>query len=260
MKAVTSVRPASTKSEKNVKDVSPLGYIPTGSANLYENNNTRPNFFSVVSAVSGIQLLFWIYLAYFAFTELKEVDSKERENSENDSKTEETRGINSGSLVSMKGGNSTEYGNTHVVNNKFDGFKESDKVKQEEKKQSLAASVLSSNKLRILVSLLSLSAGIFFAVSACMYPLRVVYKLTYIRPTQAVQIITYTPLGTTRTLTVPLQDVTCSGSRFDGPKRGHFGLKIKGHSLYFLLDQQAMDASPNVRMFDQIIGTRQKLY
>ena len=259
MKAVTSVRQASTKSAKKDKDVSPLGYVPTGSANLYENNNTKPNFFGVVSAISGIQLLFWIYLAYFAFTELKEVDSLEKEKTENDNKTKQTRGIDDGSFVSIRDGDSTVHGNPHIVNNKYDSFKENDVVEQE-KKQSLAASVLSSYKLRILVSLLSLSAGVFFAVSACMYPLRVVHKLIYIRPTQAVQLVTYTPLGMTRTLTVPLQDVTCSGSRFDGPKKGHFGLKIKGHSLYFLLDQQAMDASPNVRMFDQIIGTRQKLY
>lgn len=217
--------------------------------------NTRPNFFSVVSAISGIQLLFWIYLAYFAFTELKQVESKVKLDTDGKEVVEDSFESERDVRLSLK-----DKGQTSDMNNsKFDSIEEQITSEENGVKKSLAATVLTSSKLRIVVSLLSLSAGLFFAFSACMYPLRIVRKLTYIRPTQAVQVVTYTPFGSTRTLTVPLQDVTCSGSRFDGRRRGHFGLKIKGYSLYFLLDQQAMDASPNVRMFDSIIGIRRKL-
>ena len=189
-------------------------YRSTEATPLYENNNTRPKFFGVISGIASVQLLFWVYLAYFALTELQEVDKRDKKS------------------------------------------RSSEKVSNE----SLPAKVMSSTKLRIVVSLVSLGAGLFFAVSAYMYPLRVVQRLRLLQSTQSLEIVTYTPLGRTRALTTPLSEVTCSASRLNGSGKGLFGLKVRGHAFYYLLDHEALDKSPNVRLFDRLIATRQKLY
>lgn len=182
---------------------------------LYENNNTTPKFFSVISTIASVQLLFWVYLAYFAFTELEEIDKREKKNKGTDEK---------------------------------------------QSNGSLPITMMSSSKLRTVVSLVSLGAGLFFAVSAYMYPMRVVHKLSLVRSLQSLEIVTYSPLGKTRALSTPLSDVTCSSSRLTGTKNGVFGLKVRGHAFNYLLDHQVLDSSPNVRLFDRLIATRQKLY
>lgn len=118
-------------------------------------------------------------------------------------------------------------------------------------------SIMSSFKLRVVVSLVSLGAGAFFAVSAFMYPLRVVRSFSV--SSEAVRLVTATPLGGCRHVTAPLRHVTCSTARLTGTKKGVFGVKIRGHVFYFLLDHQVLDTSPHVRLFDRLIATRQTI-
>ena len=95
-----------------------------------------------------------------------------------------------------------------------------------------------SSKWRIAMSLLSLSAGVFFAVTANMYPLRCIHRLYFIQRSSAAQIHTYTPLGSVRKLQVPLNDITCTGDRSSA--RAQLALKVKDYPLFFLLDRQGM--------------------
>ncbi len=118
-------------------------------------------------------------------------------------------------------------------------------------------SIMSSFKLRVVVSLISLGAGAFFAVSAFMYPLRVVRSFSV--NSESIRLVTATPLGGCRHVLAPLSHVTCSTSRLTGTKKGLFGVKIQGHLFYYLLDHQVLDTSPHVRLFDRLIATRQTI-
>lgn len=132
---------------------------------------------------------------------------------------------------------------------------ELDHVDQRSQSDTLSP-LMSSFKLRVVVSLVSLGAGLFFAVSAFLYPLRVVRRFCV--SSDAVRLVTATPWGGSRELTVPLDHVTCSASRLAGStKSGVFGVKVKGHTFYYLLDHQVLDCSPHVRLFDRLIATRQ---
>ena len=57
----------------------------------------------------------------------------------------------------------------------------------------------SSLKWRLVISLLTLGTGVFFAFTACMYPLRVVQRMSYVRGRGGgVAIITFSPIKGTR--------------------------------------------------------------
>ena len=182
---------------------------------LYENLSVRPGYFRLIAIVSGIQLLFWGYLSVFAFTELQEKTHKQ-----SDSKTEWT-------LTAP-----------------------ADSVLEDEQKGSWYTSL----KWRMTFSLLALSAGIFFGITACMYPLRVVQKLCFLKPS-SVCLTTYTPMGTKRALEVPLTNITCSGDRLS--ERAQLALKVKGYPLFFLVDKQGQFWAP--RLFDTLIASRKKV-
>ena len=121
--------------------------------------------------------------------------------------------------------------------------------------QSNGNTWFTSSKWRIAMSLLSLSAGVFFAITANMYPLRCIHRLYFIQRSSAAQIHTYTPLGSVRKLQVPLNDITCTGDRSSA--RAQLALKVKDYPLFFLLDRQGQFVAP--RMFDTLIASRKKV-
>ena len=105
------------------------------------------------------------------------------------------------------------------------------------------------------MSLLSLSAGVFFVITANMYPLRCVHRLYFIQRSSAAQIHTFTPFGSVRKLQVPLGDITCTGER--SSTRAQLALKVKDYPLFFLLDKQGTFVAP--RMFDTLIASRKRV-
>lgn len=204
---------------------------------LYENSNTRPGYFILISIASVIQLVFWAYLAYFALTQFTEEDAE---------------------ATSEKGRV------THNVN--FGGVEE-DGMQHRDQSEALAAtapqrknrlaSPFASHKLRLGLSALALGAGIFFAVTACMYSLRVVHRLLFLRSAGVAlaQMHTYDPLGRVRVVSVPLVELTCLGDRLK-PK-SMVALKAKGYPMYFLVD--ARGSFPLPHQFDTLIGSRRKV-
>ena len=111
-----------------------------------------------------------------------------------------------------------------------------------------------SLRWRLGISLLALGMGVFFATTACMYPLRVVQRIYYVRGVRSVVVTTYTPFRRgTREVQAPLDDVALAGSRSDVKGR-QVGMKVKGHRLFFLVDKEGTFPSPS--LFDTLIGTR----
>ena len=106
------------------------------------------------------------------------------------------------------------------------------------------------------LSFLSLGAGVFFAVTACMYPLRIVHRLYLVKRTTSAKVLTYTPLGSTRIVDIPLTDITATVDR--QAAKSHVAFKAKGYPLYFLLDKQnGRFLVPKV--YDNVIGSRKKV-
>lgn len=113
-----------------------------------------------------------------------------------------------------------------------------------------------SLKWRAFFSTLALGTGIFFATTACLYPLRMVHKLYFLPSTNAIQLLTYTPLGTMRSVEVPLTRVFCNGSRTSN--RTHVALKAQGYPMYFLVDR-TQGQFPVPRTFDVLVGSRRRM-
>ena len=89
----------------------------------------------------------------------------------------------------------------------------------------------------------------FFATTACMYSLRIVRRLTYVgNSEQLLKIVTYTPLGSTRTLSVPVGSVSCVTGEKQRSKLTHLAVKVQGYPLFFLLDQQGTELHPQFHL------------
>lgn len=113
-----------------------------------------------------------------------------------------------------------------------------------------------SSKWRFSLSVLSLGVGAVFALTAYIYPLRMVRTLTYVRPTQMLQVVTYTPWGSTRQIEVPLLNVTCNTLESQVTSGQSISLKIKDYSLYFLLNPGSTGMDPMLR---SLVLSRKKL-
>ena len=197
---------------------------------LYENNKIKSKYFRIIVTVSGVQLVLWSYLSYFALTEFGNNRNQGRNKTLSHQDTHSTTsGEHSSCSSAVKKASSSS-------------------------PESLT-SWFGSSKWRIGLSLLSLGAGIFFAVTACIYPMRIVRKLTFLRTEQALQFVTYTPLGNTRVMQVPLLHVRSASSEKQKASGGHVALKVRGHVLYFLLDQQQTYLNP---LLYNLVGAQTK--
>lgn len=165
--------------------------------------------------MSAVQLVFWTYLSYFAFVELRQEKLCK--------------------LADKQQPPSASTSNEEVI------------------VDPTSPPWYSSLRWRLGISLLALSLGVFFGVTACMYPLRVVQTLHYVRGGGLVRITTYTPLRGTRQVEAPLEDIGLAGSRREVKGR-QVGMKVKGHRLFFLLDREGTFPAP--AMFDTLIGSR----
>lgn len=112
---------------------------------------------------------------------------------------------------------------------------------------------LMSSKWRVSLSLLSLSAGAVFAMVAYIYPLRMVRGVTYIRPSQLLEVVTHSPWGTPRTIQVPLVDVVCNTTPAQVAEGQVIALKIKNYQWFFLLNHKGITIDP---MFSALVLSR----
>ena len=131
---------------------------------LYKNTQSQTKFFKLIFLMSGVQLVFWAYLSYFAFAELRQETLCQQSDQ------------------------------TPPTLQKQEATPTSSTVKE-----PIKAPWYSSLKWRLAISLLALGVGVFFATTACMYPLRVVHTMSYIRGKGGgVCITTYSPLKVVR--------------------------------------------------------------
>jgi hypothetical protein len=113
-----------------------------------------------------------------------------------------------------------------------------------------------SLRWRLAISLLALGVGVFFATTACMYPLRVVQRMSFVRGKGGghVCITTYSPFRGTREVCAELSTIGMAGSRVEPGRGRQLGMKVRGHRLFYLLDRQGDFPSPT--LFDTLIGAR----
>jgi len=112
--------------------------------------------------------------------------------------------------------------------------------------------ILTSPKLRAGLSIVSLGAGVVFAVSGYLYPMRAVKRMS-LRQDKLLDIVTFTPLGNTRVVTASLRDASCSKTKRTS---GQFGVKVKGHAGYYLMDHTILNNSPQAKLFDKLITSK----
>ena len=128
--------------------------------------------------------------------------------------------------------------------------------KHEPKKSGELMEWFMSSKWRASLSLLSLSAGTVFALVAYIYPLRMVRSVTYIRPSQLLEVVTHSPWGTPRTFQVPLVDVVCNTTPAQIAEGQVIALKIKNYQWFFLLNHKGITINP---MFRALVLSRRSL-
>ncbi len=125
--------------------------------------------------------------------------------------------------------------------------KENSKETEGKDKSSNLFKWFMSSKWRLSLSLLSLGAGTVFAMVAYIYPQRMVRALTYVRPTQVLEVETYTPWGAAKKLGVPLNDVFCNTSPEQVANGQNIALKLKNYSLYFMLNTKNTTSHPMLK-------------
>lgn len=233
----------------------------------------NPNLFRITTSVSGLQLVLWCYLSYFALTELdplvkqegKSSSKQQRTAQEGDRKGDTAQGgaerdvegetgdegkdrIGNQQLMAQENPSQTDSAEQAIQGDAKRDLKEGEETTKKEEEGTLFKWFMSS-KWRVSLSLLSLGVGTVFALTAYIYPLRMVRSLTYIRPRQSLEVVTYTPWGSTRSLEVPLLDVACNSAPHEAQlARGQsIALKIKDYPLYFLLNPGGAEVNPMLK-------------
>ncbi|KAL9989084.1 hypothetical protein ACROYT_G003593 [Oculina patagonica] len=77
----------------------------------------------------------------------------------------------------------------------------------------------------VMLASFAVAVGLFFTTSGFIYSLRSVNRL--VLQGNNLRVVTHTPLGGTRSVTVPISDVSCLGSRLG--TKPQMSLKLKGH-------------------------------
>ena len=124
---------------------------------LLYDNPSRPKFVLLISMAAGIQFVFWGYLSYSALSDYYSATVKGKENLHDPQ-----------------------------------SLAEKDKVMMEHLETLQSKSSL---KWRVTFSLLALSMGAFFGLTALMYPRRMVNRLTFNSKNNMLTISTSTPTG-----------------------------------------------------------------
>ncbi|XP_074607170.1 transmembrane protein 223-like [Acropora palmata] len=102
----------------------------------------------------------------------------------------------------------------------------------------------------LLLACFAVGVGLFFTISGWIYSLRSVNRL--VLHGNNVRVVTHTPLGGTRSVTVPVSDVSCIGSRIG--TKPQVTLKLKGHKFFFLVDKDGEFLQPT--LFDKTVEVK----
>lgn len=252
---------------------------------IFESTNPNPKIFRVITIVSGIQFVLWCYLSYFALTQLNSVgeepnqrkgevvsetlDKSSRSHDQQkvdgcgggkeESSNQKQGQENTGDIVMFRDGGKLEQqvdNSATVENDSIPTETAETSGKPKLKKSGELIEWFMSSKWRMSLSLLSLSAGTVFALVAYIYPLRMVRSVTYIRPSQLLEVVTHSPWGTPRTFQVPLVDVVCNTTPTQIAEGQVIALKIKSYQWFFLLNHKGITIDP---MFSALVLSRRNL-
>ncbi|XP_020603614.1 transmembrane protein 223-like isoform X3 [Orbicella faveolata] len=102
----------------------------------------------------------------------------------------------------------------------------------------------------VMLASFAVGVGLVFTTSGFIYSLRSVNRL--VLQGNNLRVVTHTPLGGTRSVTVPISDVSCTGSRIGA--KPQVPLKLKGHRFFFLLDKEGEFVQPT--LFDKTVGIK----
>jgi len=102
----------------------------------------------------------------------------------------------------------------------------------------------------VMLASFAVGVGLVFTTSGFIYSLRSVNRL--VLEGNNLRVVTHTPLGGTRSVTVPISDVSCTGSRIGA--KPQVPLKLKGHRFFFLLDKEGEFLQPT--LFDKTVGIK----
>uniref|UniRef100_G3MNG8 Transmembrane protein 223 n=1 Tax=Amblyomma maculatum TaxID=34609 RepID=G3MNG8_AMBMU len=97
--------------------------------------------------------------------------------------------------------------------------------------------------------------GTLVVAGSSLFVLRSVRSIVLLKGGQRVLVQTYAPFKDLRGIEVPLENINCLQSRLR--KSSYITLKIKGHWLYFMLDQRGLFPYP--KLFDNTVGVSRKL-
>ncbi len=243
----------------------PIFNIPS-TVQIFENTNTNPKLFLITTALSGLQLVLWSYLSYCAMFDLDPLLERQKylkalKDSETPTVISETNTSPlEANILPLESNVPPLETNVPLETNippleTNEPSLETNEPKQECDDGSELYKWFMSSKWRISLSFISLGAGVMFATVAFIYPLRMVRSVTYVRGTQALQLVTYSPWGSTTTVEVPLVHVVCKTAESQRAPDATIALGIKNYSLNFLLNPNNASIHPMLR---SLVLSRQK--
>ncbi|XP_074653073.1 transmembrane protein 223-like [Tubulanus polymorphus] len=111
---------------------------------------------------------------------------------------------------------------------------------------------LGKNMYRNGITGLCLSLGYICLAISIIYPLRTIHRLYLLKGGKSVMIETYSFAARKRTMTVPLEHVTCLHSRIG--KENQIAMKIKDRYMFFLIDKSG--TFTNTKLYDYAVGIK----
>ncbi|XP_037575502.1 transmembrane protein 223-like [Dermacentor silvarum] len=114
---------------------------------------------------------------------------------------------------------------------------------------------LTTDPYRYGLTAFCVAIGTLVVTSSSIFLLRSVRSIVLLKGGQQVFVQTYAPFVELRAFEVPLEHISCRQSRLQ--KSSYISLKIKGHRLYYMLDQRGI--FPHPKLFDNTVGVARKL-
>ncbi|XP_055379924.1 transmembrane protein 223 [Condylostylus longicornis] len=114
---------------------------------------------------------------------------------------------------------------------------------------------LGENKFRNALTIFSFLIGYGVLTAAWLFTLRSVRFLVLKKGGKSISLVTYSPFGENRIMTVPLNCVSAETSRESA--KVQLPLKIKNRKLFYILDMRGEFTNP--RLFDYTVGLKRKL-
>ncbi|KAK3608564.1 hypothetical protein CHS0354_042549 [Potamilus streckersoni] len=112
------------------------------------------------------------------------------------------------------------------------------------------------NKFRYSFLFVSIFFGGVIVFITCLYPLRTVAQIWLLQGGEMIKLVTYAPFAMKRSLTIPLENVSCNQAR-NAPGT-HIYMKIKNRPLYFYLDKTSGKFYDG-QLFDYTAGMKRAL-